>query len=248
MMVGQFELMHGDCLEQMNNIPDGSIDMILTDLPYGMTRNAWDTIIPFDAMWEQFYRVSKIDAAIVLHGMQPFTSKLIMSNQKDFKYCLVWDKHLVTGFLNAKKQPMRQHEDIAVFYRKQCVYNPQMTKGKMQVKNKDNSLSTNYGRYNKKSYENDTYYPKTIIDKYPKLLKKDGHPTQKPVGLLEYLIKTYTNEGDTVLDACMGSGSTGVACINTGRRFIGIEKDAVWFERSEKRINEAWEEKCGEFF
>ena len=241
MMVRQFELMLGDCLEQMNNIPDGSIDMILTDLPYGMTRNAWDTIIPFDEMWEQFYRVSKINAAIVLHGMQPFTSKLIMSNQKDFKYCLVWDKHLVTGFLNAKKQPMRQHEDIAVFYRKQCVYNPQMTKGKMQVKNKGNSMSTNYGHFKKIPYKSDTHYPKTIISKYPKVKYKDGHPTQKPVGLLEYLIKTYTNEGDTVLDACMGSGSTGVACINTGRRFIGIEKDAVWFERAEKRINEAIE-------
>lgn len=129
-MVGNFELMRGDCLSLMNNIPDGSVDMILTDLPYGMTCNDWDTLIPFGAMWEKFYRVSKIDAAIVLHGMQPFTSKLIMSNQKDFKYCWVWDKHMVTGFLNAKKQPMRQHEDIAVFYRKQCTYNPQMTIGK----------------------------------------------------------------------------------------------------------------------
>lgn len=248
MMVGQFELMHGDCLEQMNNIPDGSVDMILTDLPYGMTQNAWDTIIPFDAMWEQFYRVSKIDAAIVLHGMQPFTSKLIISNQKNFKYCWVWDKHLATGFLNAKKQPMRQHEDIAVFYRKQCTYNPQMTKGKMQVKNRGERTSSNYGKYTKMPYKSDTCYPKTIIDAYAKQIIKDGHPTQKPTGLLEYLIKTYTNEGDTVLDACMGSGSTGVACINTGRRFIGIEKDAVWFERAEKRINEAWEEKCGEFF
>lgn len=247
MMVGQFELMHGDYLEQMNNIPDGSVDMILTDLPYGMTQNAWDTIIPFDAMWEQFYRVSKIDAAIVLHGMQPFTSKLIISNQKNFKYCWVWDKHLVTGFLNAKKQPMRQHEDIAVFYRKQCTYNPQMTKGKL--KNKASGvLSSNYGHFKKMPHKSDTYYPKTIISKYPKVNYKGGHPTQKPTGLLEYLIKTYTNEGDTVLDACMGSGSTGVACINTGRRFIGIEKDAVWFERAEKRINEAWEEKCGEFF
>ena len=240
-MVGQFELMLGDCLEQMNNIPDGSIDMILTDLPYGMTRNAWDTIIPFDAMWEQFYRVSKINGAIVLHGMQPFTSKLIMSNQNDFKYCMVWDKHTVTGFLNAKKQPLRQHEDIAVFYRKQCTYNPQMTKGKLKNRKPPSKDSGNYGHFKKIPHKSDTYYPKTIISRYPKVNYKGGHQTQKPVDLLEYLIKTYTNEGDTVLDACMGSGSTGVACINTGRRFIGIEKDAVWFERAEKRINEVIE-------
>lgn len=247
-MVGNFELMRGDCLSLMNNIPDGSVDMILTDLPYGMTCNDWDTIIPFGAMWEKFYRVSKIDAAIVLHGMQPFTSKLIMSNQKDFKCCWVWDKHAVTGFLNAKKQPMRQHEDIAVFYRKQCTYNPQMTIGKKKTKGTSGGLSSNYGKFKKTPYESDTYYPRTIISKYPKINYKGGHPNQKPVGLLEYLIKTYTNEGDTVLDACMGAGSTGVACINTGRQFIGIEKDGDYYTMAEKRINKAWEEKCGEYF
>lgn len=239
-MAGQFELMYGDCLTLMNDIPTGSVDMVLTDLPYGMTRNDWDTIIPFGAMWEQFYRVSKIDAAIVLHGMQPFASKLIMSNQKDFKYCWVWDKHMVTGFLNAKKQPMRQHEDVAVFYRKQCTYNPQMTKGKLKNKT-PGGLSSNYGQFEKTPYKSDTYYPKTIISKCPKINHKGGHPNQKPVSLLEYLIKTYTNEGDTVLDACMGAGSTGVACINTGRRFIGIEKDSDYYTMAEKRINKAWE-------
>lgn len=247
-MIGQFELIQGDCLEKMNDILNGTVDLILTDLPYGITRNDWDSVIPFEPMWEQFYRITKPTGAIVLHCMQPFTSKLIMSNLKDFKYCWVWDKHLVTGFLNAKKQPMRQHEDIAVFYRKQCTYNPQMVKGKLQIKNKDGSRSSNYGNFTKKGYKNDIYYPKTIIDKHPKLLVKDGNPTQKPTGLLEYLIKTYTNEGDTVLDACMGSGSTGIACINTGRRFIGIEKDSDYYTMAEKRINKAWEEKCGEFF
>ena len=247
-MVGQFDLMLGDCLEKMNDIPNGTVDLILTDLPYGMTRNDWDTIIPFEPMWEQFYRVTNQNGAIVLNCMQPFTSKLISSNIKDFKYCWVWDKHLVTGFLNAKKQPMRQHEDIAVFYRKQCTYNPQMTKEKLMVKNRGRRTGSCYGKYTKMPYKSDTRYPKSIIDAYAKQNIKDWHPTQKTVGLLEYLIKTYTNEGDMVLDACMGSGSTGVACINTGRRFIGIEKDAVWFGVAKERINEAWAAKCSEYF
>ena len=226
-----------DCLIGMREIPDKSIDMILCDLPYGTTQNKWDTIIPFEPLWEQYKRVIKNNGAIVLTASQPFTSALVMSNVKWFKYCWVWDKSQVTGFLNAKKQPLRQHEDICVFYQSQCTYNPSMTKGKMQLKS-TGGKSDNYGKYAYKPHYSEWYYPKTIIS-IPQQREKGGHPTQKPVSLFEYLIKTYTNEGETVLDNCMGSGTTAIACINTGRNFIGIELDPAYFDIAQKRIAEA---------
>ena len=230
-------IQQGDCLELMKNIPDKSIDMILCDLPYGTTACKWDNIIPFEPLWEQYERVIKDNGAIVLHSQQPFTSKLIMSNLKMFKYSLVWSKSQVSGFLNAKKQPLREHEDICVFYKKQCTYNPQMTKGKMQLKN-TGGQSSNYNHFEAQPHYSDEYYPKSILN-FPLQRFKNGHPTQKPVALLEYLIKTYTNENETVLDNCMGSGSTCVAAINTNRHYIGFELDPHYFEIAQKRIEEA---------
>ena len=210
--------------------------MVLCDLPYGMTQCAWDTVIDFDSLWEEYHRVCKEKSAIVLHCMQPFTSKLIMSNYKEFKYCWVWDKHYVRGFLNAKKQPLRIHEDIAVFYKKQCTYNPEMIKGKYRSKGHSAKQHGCYGKYKPLNIKNDVYYPKTILS-FPGVPNTELlHPTQKPVALLEYLIKTYTNEGDTVLDNCMGSGSTGCACVNTNRDFIGIELDNGYYNIAENRI------------
>lgn len=233
------DLKCGDCLELMKDIPDGSIDMILCDLPYGVTHNKWDTTIDIDMLWSQYYRITKPNAAIVLHCMQPFTTQLISSNMKDFRYCWVWNKHQISGFLNSKKRPLVQHEDVAVFYRKQPTYNPQMRKGKLRRKGRTNgSASTNYNGFKLLAVVNDDYYPTSILD-FALLRYKDGHPTQKPVELLEYLINTYTNKGDTVLDNCMGSGSTGVACVNTGRNFIGFELDKQYFDNAQKRIEEA---------
>jgi site-specific DNA-methyltransferase (adenine-specific) len=225
----------GDCLDLMKYIPDKSIDMILCDLPYGVTaRNKWDCVIPFEKLWEQYKRVIKENGAIVLTATQPFTTDLIQSNRKWFKYSLVWSKGQVTGFLNAKKQPLRSHEDILVFYQKPPTYNPEMTKGKKVLKSTGGD-STNYGKFTYKPHYSEWYYPKSIIE-IPQKRFKGGHPTQKPVELLEYLIKTYTNEGETVLDNCMGSGSTIVACINTNRKYIGIEKELKYFEIAKKRI------------
>ena len=232
--MNKIKLLHGDCLEIMKDIPDKSIDMILADLPYGTTRNKWDSIIPLKPLWEQYERIIKDNGAIVLHSQQLFTSKLIMSNSKIYKYSWVWSKSQVTGFLNANKQPLREHEDICVFYKKQCTYNPQMVKGKMQLKN-TGGHSSNYNKFEAQPHYSNEYYPKTILD-FPLRRFKGGHPTQKPIELAEYLIKTYTNEGETVLDNCMGSGTTGVACINTNRKFIGIELDKKYFEIAKERI------------
>ena len=230
------KLLQGDCLELMKDIPDGSVDMILADLPYGTTRNRWDEVLPFNALWKEYERIIKDNGAIVLHSQQLFTSKLIMSNSNIYKYSWVWSKSQVSGFLNAKKQPLREHEDICVFYKKQCTYNPQMVKGKMQLKN-TGKRSSNYNKFEAQPHYSDEYYPKTILD-FPLRRFKGGHPTQKPVELAEYLIKTYTNEGDTVLDNVMGSGTTGVACKNLNRNFIGMELDEEYFKIATERINE----------
>lgn len=235
------KLMHGDCLVRMKEIPDASVDMILCDLPYGVTRNSWDKPIPFEDLWWGYCRIIKDNGAIVLHCQEPFTSKLIMSNLKMFRYCWVWYKKQCSGFLNAKKQPLRNCEDIAVFYKKQCVYNPQMRKGKPQLKN-TGGKSSNYNDFTYQPHISENYYPTTLLE-FPLPRFKGGHPTQKPVALCEYLIKTYTNEGDTVLDNCMGSGSTGVACINTGRSFIGIELDREYFKIAKGRIKDAIQNK-----
>ena len=235
--MSEIKLYNGDCLELMKEIPDKSIDMIFADLPYGTTRNKWDEVLPFNALWKEYERIIKDNGAIVLHSQQPFTSKLIMSNSKIYKYSWVWSKSQVSGFLNAKKQPLREHEDICVFYKKQCTYNPQMTKGKMQLKNTGGD-SSNYNKFEARPHYSDEYYPKTILD-FPLRRFKGGHPTQKPVELAEYLIKTYTNEGETVLDNCMGSGTTGVACLNTKRNFIGMELNETYFNVAKERIEKA---------
>lgn len=246
-----FDLRKGDCLELMNDIPDGSVDMVLCDMPYGTTRNKWDVQIPLDKLWDQYNRIVKEDGAIILFAAEPFASVLRLSNIKNFKYDWVWDKVKGTGFLNAKKQPMRGHEMICVFYRKQCEYNPQKTQGhKRKVslsKHKIGCKETeNYGKYGLTSYDSIERYPRSILTVSSETQKSALHPTQKPVFLLEYLIRTYTSPGDTVLDNCMGSGSTGVACVNSGRNFIGMELDKKYFEIAKTRIKEAWNRRAGD--
>ena len=231
----KIDLRQGDCLELMKDIPNKSIDMILADLPYGTTACKWDTIIPFEPLWEQYERVIKDNGAIVLTASQPFTTALAASNMKLFRYTWVWEKEQGVNFLLAKKQPMKVHEDVLVFYKRQPTYNPQMVPGKPYTSGKGDSGEVT-GRVKKKQTKNKgTRYPRTV----QRINRETGlHPTQKPVALLEYLIKTYTKENDIVLDNVMGSGSTGVACINTNRNFIGIELDEDYFEIAKKRIEE----------
>lgn len=228
-------LLLGDCLELMKSIPDRSVNLILCDLPYGTTRNKWDSVIPFDDLWREYERICY--GAIVLTASQPFTSSLVMSNPRLFKYAWVWEKSLKTNFLNAKKQPLRSHEDVLVFYAKQPTYNPQgLRPGKISGGNR---LTGSYGAWTPNGTEQEnTGYPTSVL-KIANPNHGNVHPTQKPVSLMEYLIRTYTNECDLVLDNCMGSGTTGVACVNTNRRFIGIEKDEKYFEIASNRINEA---------
>ena len=231
----RIELLHGDCMEIMERIPDGSIDMILCDLPYGTTRNKWDAVIPFEPLWAHYKRIVKDNGAIVLFSAEPFTSALIMSNPRMFRYDLIWDKQRGSDFLNANRKPLRSHENICVFYKKPPTYNKQLWFS-TPYKCKNGSLSANYGNRGQvvTDSKNGERCPLSILS-----FGRDGtkkHPTQKPVAILEWLIKTYTNEGETVLDNCMGSGSTGVACINTGRNFIGIEMDAGYFETAKDRI------------
>lgn len=234
-----------DCLEGMKLIPDGSIDMILCDLPYGTTQNKWDTVIPLNKLWEQYERIIKDNGAIVLTASQPFTSDLINSNRKWFKYTWVWDKANPSGFLNAKKQPLRVTEDIVVFYKKQCTYNPQMeVRGKPRKKGgyiKGNGTE-NYGDFHSVESVNNEYYPKNLIQFSNANRAEKQHPTQKPVALFEYLIRTYTNEGEIVLDNCIGSGTTAIAAINTGRNFIGFETESKYIEISNKRIDSTYNE------
>ena len=230
------KLLQGDCLELMKNIPDKSIDLILCDLPYGTTHNKWDTIIPFDKLWAQYKRIIKDNGAILLFSQMPFGASLIMSNPKMFRYEWIWEKNQAVGFLNAKKMPLRKHENILVFYKHLPTYNPQgliKLDEPIQEEGSANRNGKNYGVADKSFIRTHTNYPTDIIT-----FSKDSgyHPTQKPVDLLEYLIKTYTNEGDTVLDNCMGSGSTGVACVNTNRDFIGMELNEEYFKIACERI------------
>lgn len=230
---------NNDCLQQMPNIPDGSIDMILCDLPYGCTKNKWDIIIPFEQLWKQYNRIIKQNGAIVLFGSQPFTSQLIISNMKTFRYCLVWEKNKFSDFLNAKNKPMKTNEDICIFYKKQPTYNPQYTYGdpyKRWNTQKSVDKQTNYGEHkNNVAESKDGRRLPTTVLKFNRV-ERPKHPTQKPIDLLEWLINTYTNEGDTVLDNCMGVGSTGIACKNTKRSFIGIELDNKYFEIARKSL------------
>lgn len=231
----------GDCLELMKELPDGSIDMILCDLPYGTTQNKWDSVIDLKLLWEQYERVIKETGAIVLFSQMPFTVELAHSNLKLFKYEWIWQKTEATGFLNAKKMPLKSHENILVFYKKLPTYNPQFTEGKPYSYEKFGIGSTNYGdsKGTGKVIVNDgRRYPKSIVTFKKDKQKQAYHPTQKPVALLEYLIKTYTNEGEIVLDNCMGSGSTCVACVNTSRHYIGYELDPEYYDIACKRLDE----------
>lgn len=224
-----------DCLEGMKRIPDGSVDMILCDLPYGTTRNKWDTVIPLDELWAHYERVIKENGAIVLTAQTPFDKVLGASNIKRLKYEWIWIKDAGTGFLNAKKMPLKNHENVLVFYKKPPTYNPQMRTGFKPYETKKGHHGTNYGSdKGATTKSNGDRYPLTALEF--KRDKDKSHPTQKPVTLFEYLIKTYTNEGETVLDNCMGSGTTAIACINTERNFIGFELDETYYEKSLERI------------
>lgn len=232
-------LKNGDCLNIMNEIENKSIDMILADLPYGTTSCKWDSVIDLEKLWEHYNRIIKDNGVIVLFSAQPFTTSLINSNMKHYKYSWYWLKNNVTGFAFAKYQPMRRVEDINVFYKKHGIYNPQGLKKVENMKKRKRNAPKRETIYKENTLQNEytpqfTNYPKNVLQFNKEV--KCVHPTQKPVELLEYLIKTYTNEEMIVLDNCMGSGSTGVACGNTGRRFIGIEKDNNYFKIAQRRI------------
>ena len=241
-MTPKVKLLNEDCILAMKDMSDRCVDLLLVDLPYGTTQCKWDSIIPLDQLWEQYNRIVKEDGAMIFTASQPFTSILVSSNIKAFKYSWVWEKSKATGYLNSKKMPMKAHEDICVFYRKQPVYNPIMREGEPYYKGSAVRPTDVYGKQKEVLVKNDTgmRYPRTVL--YFKTAESEGkviHPTQKPVALMEYLIKTYSNEGDTVLDNTMGSGTTGVAAVNTGRKFIGIEKDPDYFAKAKQRINNA---------
>jgi site-specific DNA-methyltransferase (adenine-specific) len=237
------KIYNGDCLELMQEIKDKSIDMILCDLPYGTTACKWDTIIPFEPLWEQYKRIIKDNGAIVLTACQPFTSMLVMSNIKMFKYEWIWDKKIPSGMSYAKYQPMRQHENILVFCKNKTIYNPKIIKRDKPIKSggvkNSETAPIKYKNVNfKKTYNYKN--PITIISK-DKVRKGSLHPTQKPVSLFEYLIKTYTNECDLVLDNCGGSGTTAIACLNTNRNYILMEKEKKYFDIINNRITEYME-------
>ena len=241
--MSEYKLYQGDCIEVMKDIEDGSVDLILTDPPYGTTACKWDSVIPFEPMWEQLNRIIKPNGAICLFGSEPFSSALRMSNIKNFKYDWIWEKTKPSGHLNAKKQPLRKHENISVFYKKQCTYNPQgliygCFNNNRPSRSKKIKGEYTFGVESDFGISNATNYPNNIL-MYSNGNNNNLHPTQKPVALLEYLIRTYTNEGETVLDFTMGSGSTGVAALNTNRNFIGIELDEEYFKIAENRIKQA---------
>ena len=244
-MMKKFELWQGDCLELMKNIPDGSVDMVLCDLPYGTTRNKWDSIIPLDRLWDRYKRVIKENGAIVLFSAEPFTSLLITSNIQWFRYDLIWSKTQGSDFLNANRKPLRSHENICVFYKKQPTYNPQKTDGKPYKAKSGETTSTNFGKFNGNHYtenKDGKRCPLSVLRFSGEHNRGKQHPTQKPTDLLEWLIKTYTNESEIVLDNSMGSGSCGIACVNTNRHFIGIELDEVYFNIAKERIEKAIKE------
>lgn len=220
----------------MKQIPDGSIDAIICDLPYGTTQNRWDSVIPFDKLWSEYRRVTKPNAAIVLFSQQPFTSALVMSNPQMFRYEWIWQKSRATGHLNAKKMPMKIHENVLIFYNALPTYNPQFTNGDPYVKYRE-THSSNYGyQAGAVTVNEGIRYPKDIIEFTSET--NTIHPTQKPVDLLRYLVLTYTNEGDTVLDNCIGSGTTAIACIKERRHFIGFELSKEYFDKAVRRVNE----------
>lgn len=220
-------LHNADCFDAFPSIADGSVDLVLTDIPYGTTQCKWDSVLDLQMMWEHLYRIAKPSAAIILFSAQPFTSVLVASNLRDWRTEWVWEKGNATGFLNAKKQPLRAHENIEVFYRRQPTYNPQMTEGHERKTSKRKCVNSEcYGKaLNLTEYDSTKRYPRDVQFFSSDKQKGNFHPTQKPVSLMRYLIETYSNSGETVLDFTMGSGTTGVACMHTSRNFIGIEKD-----------------------
>jgi DNA modification methylase len=245
-------LLHGDCLDLLSTLEAGSVDAIVADLPYGTTACKWDAVIPFEPMWREFSRVTKPNAAIVLTASQPFTTALIASNLREFRYEWIWRKNTASNFANANRMPGKAHENVCVFYRKQPVYNKQPTRSEVKGRsfgrpNGSHGKSKEGGVYGGLQTTGETMNlkefvsPKSVID-FPSVPNANGgklHPTQKPVALMEYLIRTYTHEGEVVLDPTMGSGTTGVACVNTGRKFIGIERDAGYFAIAQRRIADA---------
>lgn len=242
------KLMLGDCLDVMREIPDGSVDAVIADLPYGTTSCKWDSVIPFEPLWEQYRRVAKPGGCVVLFGNQPFTSALIQSNLPWFKQCLVWDKNKCGSPGLANIRPMQTHEDVVVFAPGKTTYNPQMESGEPYAREtskpegyKGRVNNHGYGMKPRSGFSNEgTRYPKSIIRISRDFsAQQQVHPTQKPVALMEYLIRTYTNEGDLVVDNCMGSGTTGIACVKTGRHFIGIERDQAYYLIAAQRIQEA---------
>jgi site-specific DNA-methyltransferase (adenine-specific) len=239
-------LIHGECLEEMAKLPDASVDMVMCDLPYGTTQNKWDAVIPFEPLWAAYKRVCKPNAAIVLTAAQPFTSALVMSNVKQFKEHLVWHKNIASNFMNARVAHMKRHEDIVIFGGSRCLFIPQLSVGTPYIQRRSGGLDTgaNYGKVGLKlrtdTINTGNRLPTTLLSVDRQV---GSHPTQKPVALMEYLIKTYSHEGMTVLDNCMGSGTTGVACANLNRNFIGIEQDANYFQIATDRIHNARLEK-----
>lgn len=241
-MLEKNKIYQGNCLEVMQSIEDASIDMILCDLPYGVTKNKMDIVIPFDKLWKQYERIIKSNGVIALFAQGIFYVDLVSSNKKLFRYDLIWDKKLTSGFLNCNRQPLRKHEQIAIFYKKQPTYNPQFTsglpshsKGKCLNKHKNN----NYGKYDEvdnTSKSNIDKFPTSILEYQKVHPSKALHPTQKSIELSKYLIKTYTNENELVLDNCMGSGTTAIACIETNRHYIGIELQQEYVDIANKRI------------
>ena len=238
-------LINGDMFDKncLGAIENKKIDAVITDFPYGTLnkRNKWDKVIDYKAFWKEFHRICKINSPLISTAQMPFTAYLIGTNYKDFKYTLVWEKSKATGYLNAKKQPLRAHEDIVVFYQKQCKYNPQMNFGKPYNKGCAVRDTMAYGKQQKAVLvKNDSglRYPRSV--QYFVTAENEGklHPTQKPVALFEWLIKTYSNENDWILDPCFGSGTTAVACLNTNRKFIGFEKDKEYFEVAKERIKQ----------
>ena len=253
------DLQQGDCLELMKSIEDKSIDLILCDLPYGTTRNKWDSVLDLELLWEQYNRIIKERGAILLFAQTPFDKVLGVSNLKQLRYEIIWQKTAPTGFLNAKKMPMKAHENILVFYKKLPTYNPQKTQGHTRKVTSNSSRqksverqqikaavsATNYNSYGEslEGYDSTERYPLSVQIFAKDQQKENYHPTQKPVALLEWLIKTYTNEGDLVLDNCMGSGSTGVACVNLNRNFIGMELTEQYFKIAKERVEKVVKEK-----
>ena len=230
--LGNGQIALGDCLDVMRSVPTGSVDMILCDLPYGTTQNKWDSVIPFEPLWSEYWRVCK--GAVVLTAAQPFTSALVMSQVQHFKYEWIWVKSRPVGHLNAKKMPMAAHESVLVFGDGNIAYNPQDLVYKPRI-NKRTSTKGNYGEAGKENFSEFTNYPRTAIE-FDSSQSEKIHPTQKPVALFEYLIRTYTNPGDVVMDNCIGSGTTAIAAENTGRRWIGIERDPGYFGAACERI------------